>query len=90
MIGFRAEPTAVVSAIRLCIHAAIAFGLDWTPEQVVTLMAAVEAVLMVFLRQQVTSDRTLDRSGLMREGAYIAEKPLISLKEWDTRAGKDG
>ena len=84
-------------AARALIYAAIAFGLvTWNDMQVQAALLVVAVVVYplvefiggLLLRHVVTSDKTLDRSGLMRDGKYIAEKPLISTKEWETRAGK--
>jgi hypothetical protein len=48
------EPTAIVGAVRLVIIAAVAFGLDLTETQLVAVIAALEAVLGLFLRSKVT------------------------------------
>ena len=48
------EPALIAAAVRACVLAATAFGLEWTGEQVAALMLAVEAVLAVFVRQSVT------------------------------------
>lgn len=63
MRGFRAEPVAVTAAIRACLMVAMSFGLGWTAEQLAAVMLAVELVLALFLRGQVTSERTLDAAG---------------------------
>ena len=54
MYGFRTEPVAIVNAIRLVALAAIAFGLTLTDVQLVASMAALESVLTLFQRSQVT------------------------------------
>lgn len=48
------EPALIAAAVRACLLAATAFGLEWTAEQVAALLLAVEAVLAVFVRQSVT------------------------------------
>lgn len=48
------EPVALASALRLVLVAAIAFGLDVTEAQLVAVVAAVEAVLALFVRSRVT------------------------------------
>lgn len=48
------EPTAIVGAVRLVLLALIAFGLTLTDAQLVASMAAIEAVLSLFLRSRVT------------------------------------
>lgn len=50
------EPTLISTAVRMTILAAVGFGLDWTTEQVVGLMAAVEAWLAVYARANVTPE----------------------------------
>jgi hypothetical protein len=52
------EPVAIAAAIRGLILAAVAFGLNWTAEQVAALMFAVEAVLALVVRQSVTPNAT--------------------------------
>lgn len=49
-----AEPVAVVNAVRLVLLAAITFGADLSNVQLVASMAALEAVLTVFTRKQVS------------------------------------
>lgn len=48
------EPVAIVNAIRLCALAAVSFGLSLTDGQLISLMAALEAVLTLLTRSQVT------------------------------------
>jgi hypothetical protein len=48
------EPVAVMAALRMIILAAMAFGLNWTAEQVASVMLAVEAVLGLITRSKVT------------------------------------
>ena len=54
MYGFRTEPVAIVNAIRLIALAGIAFGLKLSDVQLVAVVAALEAVLTIFQRSQVT------------------------------------
>jgi hypothetical protein len=70
--GWRAEPVAIAAAIRACILAATAFGLAWTPEQIASLMLAVETVLALVLRAQVTTDATLTQAGTSRAEVHDA------------------
>lgn len=51
---FGREPALIAGAVRAIILAAVAFGLRWTPEQIGALMLAVEAVLTLLVRQNVT------------------------------------
>lgn len=48
------EPVAIVNAIRLVALAAVSFGLTLTDAQLISLMAALEAVLTLLTRSQVT------------------------------------
>jgi len=48
------EPVAIAAAVRAVLVAAVAFGLDWSGEQVAALVAAVELVLGLLVRSQVT------------------------------------
>lgn len=64
-----AEPVAVTTAIRMVLLAAMAFGLDWTASQVTAVMLAVEAVLGLVTRSQVTSKKTLDEEAGGRASA---------------------
>lgn len=48
------EPVAVVNAVRLCVLAAVTFGLDFTDVQLGASMLALEAVLTLFTRARVT------------------------------------
>lgn len=48
------EPALIAGAIRAIILVAVAFGLNWEPGQIAALMLAVEAVLTVIVRQNVT------------------------------------
>ena len=59
MFGFRAEPVAVINAFRLCALAGMTFGLNLTTIQLGALVLALEAVLTLFTRSQVTSGQTL-------------------------------
>lgn len=61
--GFRTEPVAVAAAIRALLLVGIAFGLDWTEQQMAAVMLAVELVLALVLRTQVTSESTMRLAG---------------------------
>ncbi len=49
------EPVAIVNAVRLMALAAMSFGLKLTTAELVASMAALESVLTLFTRAQVTS-----------------------------------
>lgn len=51
------EPVLIGGAIRAIILAATSFGLNWTGEQVASLMLAVEAILALVTRSQVTPNK---------------------------------
>jgi len=79
--GFRAEPIAIAAAIRAVLLAAMAFGLDWTAEQLAAVMLAVELVLALFLRTQVVSERTARRAGTsLEEVTRVARSPYGTMR----------
>lgn len=51
---FGREPVVIASAIRAILLCGMAFGLAWSAEQMAAVMVAVEAVLALITRQQVT------------------------------------
>lgn len=51
---WNSEPVAIVNAVRLVALAAMSFGLKLTNTELVASMAALEAVLTLFTRSQVT------------------------------------
>jgi hypothetical protein len=53
------EPVAIVNAVRLVALAAMTFGLQLTATQLLASMTALEAVLTLFTRSQVTSADSL-------------------------------
>jgi hypothetical protein len=48
------EPVAIVAAVEAVLAVAIAFGLDVTAEQLGLIVAALTAVLALFVRSRVT------------------------------------
>lgn len=54
------EPVAVAAAIRAVLVAAVAFGLDFTAEQIVAVVVAIELVLGLFVRSKVTPTVKVD------------------------------
>lgn len=48
------EPVAIAAFIRVVLYAAVAFGLDFTEEQLLALVAVVEAGTALFVRARVT------------------------------------
>lgn len=55
---WKAEPVAIVNAVRLCALAAMTFGLHLTTEQLVASMTALEAVLTLIQRGAVVATDT--------------------------------
>ena len=55
------NPVAITTAIRAIITAAVAFGLDWSAQQVGATILAVEAILAVFTRDAVTPNVHIER-----------------------------
>lgn len=56
---FGKEPVAIAAAIRGVILCAVAFGLQWTPEQIAAVMLALEGVLALVTRSQVTPNQSV-------------------------------
>lgn len=54
------EPVAIAAAVRAVLVAAVAFGLDFTGEQVAALVVAIELVLGLLVRSQVTPTVKVD------------------------------
>lgn len=66
MTRLRTEPAAIVGALEALLALALAFGLDLSPEQVGAIIAAVTAVLALFVRSQVTPTVKVDTT--VKEG----------------------
>ena len=49
-----AEPVAIAAAVRSILLLAVAFGLQWAPEQIAAFMLAVEAILALVVRNKVS------------------------------------
>lgn len=82
--GFRAEPVAVVGAVRAVIYMLMAFGLvAWTDLQIEAVLLVVTLAVIpfveflsgLFLRSKVTTDDTLEAAGTTRREAASAAKP---------------
>ena len=63
MFGFHAEPVLISAALRAIFVAAAAWGLKATSDQIAMTILAVEAVLAIIVRQNVTSQSTLHAAG---------------------------
>lgn len=74
--GMNREPVAIAAAVRAVILAGVAFGLEWTGEQVAALMLAVEALLALVVRQQVTPTASTENS---ERGVSSLEAVLVVL-----------
>ena len=53
-MSIRTEPALIAGAVEAVVALAVAFGLDWTAEQVATVIAVTSALLALFVRSQVT------------------------------------
>lgn len=51
---FNREPVMIAAAIRAILYVAVLYGFDMSPDQMVAIVAAVESVLALITRQQVT------------------------------------
>lgn len=76
---FSREPVAIVNAVRLSLLAAITFGLSLTDAQLVASMAALEAVLTLFTRRQVTPEPAGDDGQSTLVTALIAAAVCVVL-----------
>jgi hypothetical protein len=56
---WRAEPAALIGAVRAVLVAAVGFGLDLSAEQITSLVLALEAIATVLTRKAVVSPVTL-------------------------------
>lgn len=54
MKNLKFEPVALSEAVRAVVLAAVAFGLDWSTEQVGAFMIAVGALFAAYTRSKVT------------------------------------
>lgn len=87
MHGWRAEPVAVAAAIRSLILVGVAFGLRVTDHQLAAVMLAVELVLALVLRSQVTTEDTMRAAGTSGpDVARIAGDPQAILVEKRVRS----
>jgi hydrogenase-4 membrane subunit HyfE len=55
------EPVVIGTAIRAVLLAAMAFGLNWSAEQLAAIMLAVEAVLALITRALVTPNQLAEQ-----------------------------
>lgn len=84
---FGREPVLIAGAIRAVLLVAVSFGVDITPEQLATLMIAVEAVLTVVTRQTVTSPATLREAGTSK--AEITLQAEVGRAKEEAKAEKE-
>lgn len=66
------EPVAWTTAIRLTLLAAIAFGLPLTDLQLVAIIAAIEAILFLVTRRQVTPNTNVVERTEARDSTVVA------------------
>jgi hypothetical protein len=81
MWGFKAEPAAIAEVIRQFVFALVVFGLvNWTETQQAALLSVVSVVLTLFVRQNVTSQATLEEAGVTQQQvAAVADNPRMVL-----------
>jgi hypothetical protein len=69
---FGREPALIISTVTAVIALGVAFGLDVTADQQEAIIKVVTAALGIVggaaIRQVVTSDKTLEKAGLSRQG----------------------
>ena len=74
------EPAVIAGAVRAIILLGVAFGLQWTAEQIAALMLAVEAVLTLLVRQNSTPTANPQlREGTTVEVITADDKPNESV-----------
>lgn len=72
---FGREPVAVAAFIRLALIAAVSFGLEMSENQMLSLMAAIEAGLLLLTRPQTTSKTLVKQRQATGRDAWSG-KPL--------------
>lgn len=55
-MNLRREPVAIAAVIRSAILCAVAFGLDWSPDQIAAVMLVVEGFAAILVRDRVTPE----------------------------------
>lgn len=73
------EPVALAAAARALIACAVAFGLQWTAEQVAALVVAVEVVSGLFVRSRVAPN---NERGAVDPGSLALGIVLTLLLLW--------
>ena len=82
------EPVVIAAAIRSVILAAVTFGVDLSPEQIASVMLAVEAVLALITRQSVTSSATLLNAGTSKAQVVAQAESNIASAAADAEASE--
>ena len=70
---FNREPVAILNAFRLLLLAGMSFGLDLTDTQLLSIMAAFEAVMTLLTRSQVSPNPVVAAALKMPAGSTIEE-----------------
>lgn len=70
---FNREPVAIMNAFRLLLLAGMSFGLDLTDTQLVSVMAAFEAIMTLLTRSQVSPNPVVEAALKMPAGSTIEE-----------------
>lgn len=65
------EPVAFGSLVRICLLAAMAFGLAWTPQQLAAVMAVVEGLVTFLTRKVVTPNTTVNANLALAKAANV-------------------
>jgi hypothetical protein len=95
MNPFAYEPVAVSAVVRAIFAAAVAWGFKATPDQILMTVLALEAIMLLPTRQNVTSQNTLHRAGLSQSGVtaraeqHDADNPLSKFKSELKNPDKD-
>jgi hypothetical protein len=70
---FNREPVAILNAFRLLLLAGMTFGLDLTNAQLISVMAAFEALLTLLTRSQVSPNQVVTAALKMPAGSTIED-----------------
>lgn len=80
---FNREPVMIAAAVRAVLYVAVLYGFEMTPDQMVAIIAAVESVLGLITRQQVTP---FVASGTTPNVAVADTPSVVPAEEVDTPA----
>ena len=81
MIGFRANPVRIIALVQATLYLITQFGVDLTDGQETAVVLVANAVLALFLENQVVSQSTLHAAGTtMKEVNAVALADDIAMR----------